>query len=212
MPAANPPGDAASSSGESKPAVPPPGTGPLPAGHPPITPAPKDTPRRSRPGATEADGKLIVAGVSLELPKGWTPEKPRSSIRLAQYSLPGPGGPAELAVFGGIGGSAEANIERWIAQFADPNTPDDKPASDVQRFEQGGLKVSIVRASGVYSTTLTTPTAPAGLPKTGQALFGIIVEGGPRGMLFVKATGPEATIESHDQALGAFARSAALAE
>ncbi len=55
------------------------------------------------------------------------------------------------------------------------------------------------------------PFAPPQAPRPDQALFGVIVEGGPMGSVFVKVTGPEATIQSHSEALSAFAGSALLA-
>jgi len=192
-------------------AAPTPGAEQLPTGHPPIEQAPPVAPPPSG-AATVADGKLEVAGLSFEVPEGWLVQKPTSSMRAAQYGLPGDAGAAELAVFAGIGGSAQLNIDRWISQFKNPTDPQAKPESEVQTFQKGGLKISIARATGTFGGTVMAPGAPAAAPKSSQSLFGLIVEGGPQGILFVKAVGPEATVKAQDEALTAFAQSAAPAE
>jgi len=207
------PAEGRPSADASRPSTPPTGrdTQQLPAGHPPIATRPKSAPQRSRPVVAAADGRLTVAGIRFDLPEAWEAQAPSSSMRLAQYSLPGEAGPAGMAVFAGIGGSAQANITRWTAQFKDPGNPHDQPVSEVEKFANGQLRLSIVRAEGIYSGTRTDPAAPPAKPEPDQALFGIIVEGGPQGILFIKVTGPKATVKSHDQVLSAFAQSAALA-
>ncbi|MHC4609231.1 MAG: hypothetical protein ACYS7M_02655 [Planctomycetota bacterium] len=185
----------------------------LPPGHPPIDSPPQRPPQRSGAAkATEADGELTVAGLRFDIPEGWESQKPRSSMRAAQYSLPGEAGPAELAVFPGIGGTVQANIDRWIAQFKDPENPDGKVDSEVKTFEKGGLKLSIVRASGTHTPARMGPSAPPTDSVSAYALFGVIVEGGPQGTLFIKTTGPLATINAHGDALTNIAQSATLVE
>ncbi len=82
--------------------------------------------------ATRADAG---GGVTLVAPQGWVSEQPSSSMRKSQYRLPGPdtGGDAEVAVFAGIGGSAQANIDRWIGQFSGP---DGSPAKDSRQGDR----------------------------------------------------------------------------
>ena len=58
---------------------------------------------------------------------GWLQQQPSSSMRHDQYELPGPEGSdaATLAIFKGIGGSIDSNIDRWKKQFiTPPNNPD----------------------------------------------------------------------------------------
>jgi hypothetical protein len=70
-------------------------TRPLPPGHPPTgeSPVPPSVPAPA-PGSGTARQALTWT-----LPSGWTEEAPSSSMRRAQYRIPGPGGPAECAVF-----------------------------------------------------------------------------------------------------------------
>ena len=136
-------------------------------------------------------------------------------MRLAQYELPGEAGPADLAVFcfgTGQGGSVPANISRWLAQFKDPGDPNASPTGDVMTIEQNDLKLSIVKAAGAYSSASMGPMTAPTPPKPDYRLYGLIVEGGHQGNVFVKIIGPAVTIEAQSQAIAAFARSARLGE
>lgn len=136
-------------------------------------------------------------------------------MRLAQYTLPGAGGDGELIVFyfgENGGGTTEANIQRWVGQFSNPDDPANPPQPQQETIEPNGLKVTIVQVSGTYTATPMGPAAPQPEPKPGQKLNGIIVEGGPQGNLFIRAVGPQATIEQHAAALREFAESARPAQ
>ena len=63
-----------------------------------------------------APGVLVeTPNLTFELPVGWQRRNPSSNMRLAEASIPGPGGAAELAVFhfgAGQGGGVDANLKR----------------------------------------------------------------------------------------------------
>jgi hypothetical protein len=123
----------------------------------------------------------------------WKVVRDPSSMRLANYQIrPAPGDQesAECGVyyFGrGQGGSAEANVDRWIGQFQQA-----KNAAKVEKRTVNGLKVTTVDVSGSYSG-MGGPRAPEGPPKQGYRLLGAIVEG-PQGSVFFKFTGPAKTV------------------
>ncbi|MEA2691667.1 MAG: hypothetical protein QOJ16_1054 [Acidobacteriota bacterium] len=149
-----------------------------PEGTPPAAPAP------SGPAADNAK-------LQFDLPKGWTSETPKSSMRLAQATIPGPAGAGDLAVFyfgAGQGGNVEANIERWIDQVeAAPGTP--KPERGT--LDANGLKVSWVDVHGTLKPN-AMGMGPS-TPVTNARLFGAVVEG-PGGPWFFKVTGPDKTL------------------
>lgn len=183
----------------------------MPAGAPGMSmgmPAPVD---RSRVIATT--GSLVASGIGFMIPEGWQPETPSTPVRLAQYRLPGPGGDAELSVFSfgaGQGGTPQANIERWVSQFrADDATTSSQPA-EVAEHEAGGLRVYLVKTWGTYTPTAMGMGGGASQPLPNYALFGLVVEGGPEGLLFVKVTGPKPTIEAQTKNLESFATSVKL--
>lgn len=117
-------------------------------------------------------------------------------MRKATYRVPAASkdsDDAEMAVFyfRGEGGSTEANIQRWIAQFSDV-----KP-SDVKRSQKsvGGMNQTIVEIEGTYASGM--PGAAA-TPKPHYRLLGAVVET-PAGPYFFKLTGPKKTVEAaHD--------------
>ncbi|HKI85865.1 MAG TPA: hypothetical protein VKA53_03880 [Thermoanaerobaculia bacterium] len=130
------------------------------------------------------------------LPADWKTEKPASSMRLAQASIPGKGGEGQLAIFyfgPGQGGTVDANIKRWENEIkpAPGTTP------KTESFQVGSLKVTWVDASG----TLMPSQMGMGpkQPQSGYRLFGAVVEGAG-GPWFLKAIGPSATLEAQRQA------------
>src|ERR1044072_9534883 len=69
--------------------------------------------------ARPATGAGAARDSTLQAPDGWISEQPSSTMRVAQYRLPGDAGDANLAVyyFGpGQGGSGEGNPGRWVEQ------------------------------------------------------------------------------------------------
>jgi hypothetical protein len=186
---------------------------------PPPSPAdieiPTTAPTASIPSLTQDDAQIHAerhAGVVFDVPESWVIETPSSSMRLAQMRLPGEAGDAELTVFcfgAAQGGPIQANIDRWLGQFSNPEAPGMPVDSMTESAERNGLTIHTVTARGTH-TPGTGPMMAPGDPLPGYALYGVIVEGGPEGTVFVKVTGPEATIDAHREALEAFGASAHL--
>jgi hypothetical protein len=143
---------------------------------------------------TSADTSLVqVAGISFAAPPSWRREAPSSSMRAAQFAIPGTGnekdGSVAVYYFGtGQGGGVDENVTRWQGQFSDPSGSPPTPA--VTRGEYHGLKVTIVTVKGTYASGM--PMGPS-TPEPGFSLWGAIIEN-PQGNVFVKATGPAALI------------------
>ena len=60
---------------------------------------------------------VSLGGKKAKTPSGWKEEAPANQMRYAQFKLPkvaGDDADAELVVFKGLGGSADANIDRCI--------------------------------------------------------------------------------------------------
>jgi hypothetical protein len=128
--------------------------------------------------------------LSFHLPAGWERSAPKSSMRIAQASIPGAAGAAELAVFYfgvGQGGGVDPNIRRWIGQIepAEGTTP------TREHFQANEFTVTWVDVAGTLK-----PSAMGMGPseaKPNSRLLGAVVEG-PGGPWFFKATGPDATL------------------
>ena len=141
--------------------------------------------------ATPESGPVRVAGISFAPPAAWRREPPESSMRIAQFGIPGSAGEKDGTVavyfFGsGQGGGIADNAKRWQDQFTDSPRP-----GTVTSLERNGLKVTVVTAEGTYGSGM--PMGPS-TPEPGFALWGAIIEA-PQGNVFVKATGPRALIE-----------------
>ena len=166
-------------------------TAQLPPGHP----APGGSVSPGVPSSPPGSG-TGTRGLTWSAPAGWTVETPASSMRRAQYRIPGEAGAAECVVFyfgPGQGGDAQANAARWASQFREP---DGRPASKAPRTRQldvGGLPVLFVETTGAYEAGM--PGRPAGPARPDYMLLGAIV-GGPDANWFFKATGPRRTLEA----------------
>jgi hypothetical protein len=160
-----------------------------------------------------AGGNILqAAGLAFTVDDAWKNVKPSSAMRIAQYQLEGSGGPAEMAIFyfgPGQGGGIEDNIKRWAGQFTpDSASTTETAGAQVARLEkEGGLRLALVKTEGTFDPGSMMPGQAASGPKPDYALFGLVVEGGPEGSLFVKVTGPKATLAEQDKALEIFAQS-----
>ena len=166
----------------------------------------------AQPVGSSAPATQPVAGeVSYKVPEGWTVEKPSSEMRVAQYKLPKAEGDADDALlvvyyFGpGQGGTAQANIDRWINMV---KQPDGSPSHDKAKTETltvNGLQVSTVDVRGNYSGGMSQDSAP----KDSKAIYrlrGAVIET-PKGSYFVKLTGPEKTVNHWEQAFDEYIKS-----
>lgn len=142
-----------------------------------------------------------AGGLSWKVPAGWKEDGARP-MRAATYKLPaakGAADEAELAVFyfgKGGGGGIDANVERWISQF---DQPDGKPSAEKAKTKKekvGELPVTTVDLTGVYTASMG-PMAPKS-NKPDYRLLGAIVEG-PEGAVFFKLTGPAKSVAAAEK-------------
>ena len=197
--------------------------GEMPADHPPI--GASDQPRRqpearqggsaqgANPGS-RAGGGAAQAGqpsrgelpLKWKVPSSWKSVEPASSMRLAQYRVPGHDGaqPATLAVFhfgSQGGGGVKANIDRWVGQF---KTPDGgKPDASIKKATIEGMTVHKVDVSGTFSAGRGMGS---GKPKPEYRMLAAIADT-PAGLFFFKMVGPQSTLGHHTEAFDSFVSS-----
>jgi hypothetical protein len=135
--------------------------------------------------------KFTVSEFKFTAPDGWKKVEPKSTMRKAQFEIPGKDGgkPAELTFFffgDGQGGDVQANTQRWFGQFT--SKPDAQKA-EPQDFN--GTKVTLVTTEG---TLKASPIMGITEDQPDYALLGAILEhsGGP---VFAKLTGPAALVK-----------------
>lgn len=142
-----------------------------------------------------------VGAFSFDRPQGWQWIVPSSPMRKAQLAAGGPEAAAEVTFFHfgpGQGGGVQANVDRWFGQFRDATTGQ-------ERETEGRTPLTIVRARGTFQSGM--PGGPT-TPMSGYALLGAILES-PQGDVFVKMTGPAATVDAAEGAFLAMVRTAA---
>ena len=151
---------------------------------------------------------VLLLGLAFEAPKDWEALPKSSMMRVAEFKLPkadGDGEDATVALynFGSrMGGSADANVQRWLGQF-DPKDGDpriERPKDD------DPIKITWVDVSGTYVAE-TGPGSGTKLNKPGWRMVAAVVETAGD-MYFVKAVGPKATIAKNADAIRAYAKSA----
>jgi hypothetical protein len=116
-------------------------------------------------------------------------------MRKASYIIKAAAGDAEDAeaavyYFGpSSGGSIEANIQRWIAQFPDV------PPAQVKRVERqaNGMKQTLIDIQGTYDGASMTIRETEKKPNF--RMIAAVVET-PAGSYFFKLTGPNRTVEA----------------
>ncbi len=145
-----------------------------------------------------ASGELHFKG-----PEGWINEKPSSGMRVAQYKLPKAEGEKEdaslvLYYFGATqGGTAQANIDRWISQMQQPDGSSSKDKAKSESMTINGLKVTTVDVTGTYTAEMA-PGSGTFHNDVNYRLRAAVIET-PKGNYFVKLAGPEKTIARWDQ-------------
>lgn len=152
-------------------------------------------------------GMQAMVGPELQftVPEGWIEEAPTSSMRHSQYRLPGDSGDAELAMFTGIGGSVQQNIDRWIGQF---KAPDGSPAGDsakIEKREVGGFQVTFLDVAGTFVSSMGPMGGSSG-PLEDYKMIAAVIET-PGSPWFLKLTGPRATVEKWDASFHEFVSS-----
>ena len=148
--------------------------------------------------AQNASGEL-----HFKAPDGWVTETPSSSMRVGQYKLPKVEGDKEDAslvvyYFGATqGGTAQANIDRWIGQMQQPDGSDSKSKAKMDSMTVNGLKMSTVDVTGIYTAEMA-PGSKTFHNDASYRLRAAVIET-PKGNYFVKLAGPEKTVTRWDK-------------
>ena len=160
--------------------------------HPPVGAAEVDAPA----GVRLADGAL-----QLTPPAAWTAKKPKfAGIIDYEFSVPAAEGDTTGArvVIGGAGGGIEANQQRWLRQFTQPDGA--RTADRAERSEQtiAGTAVTTLDVSGTYNAPPFDPGGGGARPN--YRLRVAVINAGPRGAYYVKLYGPRKTVAAAEDA------------
>jgi hypothetical protein len=130
-----------------------------------------------------------VGEFTFSRPAKWEWVESTSKMRKAQLKVTDEASKASADVafyhFGAGGaGGVQANVDRWLGQFAEPK---DQINAKVEHTTVGKTKVTYVQAEGTYNSGM--PGGPT-TPMPGYALIGAILES-DQGNVFVRLTGPK---------------------
>jgi hypothetical protein len=152
--------------------------------------------------ATNLQSNQTGAGTSGNLqfkaPDGWVIEKASSAMRVAQYKLPKVEGDNEDALlvlyyFGATqGGTAQANIDRWIGQMQQSDGGSSKDKAKTETLTINRLRITSVDVSGTYTAEMA-PGSGTFHNDANYRLRAAVVET-PKGNYFVKLVGPAKTV------------------
>lgn len=153
------------------------------------------------------DGTIQVGPLKTTLPEGWESVKPASSMRKAQFMIPGVDGSesGDLTVFyfGPDAGSVEANITRWMNQYT---TKDGAPITEEMvkrsKIEVTGMPITMVQFHGTQKPSSMPGMTPTPMMPDYMNISGIVMS--PDGPWFFKGTGPTKTMEAQSDHFQAF--------
>jgi hypothetical protein len=147
----------------------------------------------SLPLAAAAPASFKAGELHFDRPESWAWIPTQSPMRKAQLAVPAASGePGEVVFFhfgASNGGGTQANVDRWFSQFEGSRQ---EIKARTEEAKAGANKVTYVFAEGTYLSGM--PGGPR-TPKPGFAMLGAIVEDSG-GFVFVRFTGPKATVES----------------
>ena len=135
-----------------------------------------------------------VSEQTFSMPAKWVKQKAASRMRAAQFGVMGKGGkPVGECVFfyfgPGQGGGVQANVQRWLGQFA----PEPKPKQKVEETKIGGTPAVYVFCEGTFMSG--PPFGGTKVAKPNYAMVAAVLGTKP-GYIFVKMTGPKEAIDS----------------
>lgn len=150
--------------------------------------------------AGAADAFPIGNGAfSLSAPEGWKRVQPKSGIVETEFEIPGEGDAAagRMTVMG-AGGTVQANVDRWIGQFAQPDGSDTKDKTSTKQIKLAGCTVTMVDIPGTYKDMPGGPFAGGKtIERPDYRMLAAIVETPEAGNYFLKFYGPAATVAKH---------------
>ncbi len=144
------------------------------------------------------EGKLTFA-----VPEGWTKKQPQTRIVEAELATPAAKAAGADAAGGrltamGAGGSVQANIDRWVGQFAGEGGAAVMPKLD--KLNVSGCEVQVIDLSGTYKDTPGGPFAGGKtVMRENYRMLAAIVQTKDAGLYFLKLYGPKPAIDEAEK-------------
>ena len=135
-----------------------------------------------------------IGELDLKLPKSWKQSDATRPMRLATFEVPAAEGEKEksefvISSFAGGGGGVDANISRWVRQFA----PEGREAVVVQG-KAGENDYFIANISGTFMKSAGPASGGKATPTPGQRVINVFLNLEDKAVYFLKLTGPDAAV------------------
>ena len=137
-----------------------------------------------------AGGKIV-----LEAPAEWVAVEPKfKGIVQYEFSIPKHEEDAEngRVTIGPTSGGAKSNLDRWIAEYVQPDGGNSSDRAKTTREKIDGATVHSLDVSGTY----VRPPFSGGGQLKNHRLLAALIESDKHGLYYVKINGPEKTIAS----------------
>ena len=157
-----------------------------PHNKPPAAAAPLGPPREVSPSGELRDES--VDGLHMPVPKEWERAEVSSTMRKGAFTIPGPGGDAQLVVyrFPGGAGTPEQNIDRWKGQVEGGD-------AKITEVEANGLKIMALDVNGRFAGQAMPGVPPT--PAIEEARMFAAAIGGSGDPWYFKVVGPAKTLD-----------------
>ena len=144
-----------------------------------------------------------IGSIRFDRPEGWTYSRPTDGVRAAQLEKKSAGTSLVITFTRfppGSGGTVQANVDRWQAQFLSQDSP-----AGVQTPAGTAVRLTLVKLNGTMKGGV-----PGGPPKdtANILLLGAILEA-PDGLVVLKLSGPKTAVTREEKAFSDLVRAAA---
>jgi hypothetical protein len=148
----------------------------------------------------DAQAAAIGEGAfEMPVPDGWIRKQPKVNFIEHEFEVPAAEGdekPGRVTIMG-AGGSIEKNIERWAAQFTQPDGSETADQLKTTKATVAGQDVTYVDIRGTYDDK--PPFAGgAGVKRENYRMLAAIISTKKAGNYFIKFYGPEKTVTGHE--------------
>jgi hypothetical protein len=151
------------------------------------------------------DRAVSLAGGKLQLtaPPKWEKKQPRNRIVEYEFAVPKSEGDEEegRVTLMGAGGSVEANLDRWIKQFSQPDGADSKDRAKLKEQKAAGTDLHLLDISGTYDDK--PPFSGQGVERKGYRMLAVVIASKELGNYFIKFYGPQRTVSDNEKAFQA---------
>ena len=144
-----------------------------------------------------------IGSIRFDRPEGWTYSRPTDGVRAAQLEKKSAGTSLVITFTRfppGSGGTVQANVDRWQAQFLSQDSP-----AGVHTPAGTAVPLTLVKLNGTMKGGV-----PGGPPKdtANILLLGAILEA-PDGLVVLKLSGPKTAVTREEKAFSDLVRAAA---